>query len=94
MEFCSNTDQVDLPSWCVEMEFSLWTLLQLFAELILLVIIGFVSYSYFTYRKHKKIEKKKAKRMLEMNSNPQPSYTLITQPVETQSKTDKTKDYD
>lgn len=63
MEVCSNTDQIDLPSWCVEMEFTVWTFLQLIAEIILLGLIAFTSYHYFRWRRQKKIEKKMAKRL-------------------------------
>ena len=41
MEFCSNTDEVDLPSWCVEAEFTIWTWIQLIGEIILLGLLFF-----------------------------------------------------
>tara|TARA_R100001509_G_scaffold149684_1_gene108239 strand:+ start:439 stop:660 length:222 start_codon:yes stop_codon:yes gene_type:complete len=65
MEFCSNTDKVDLPSWCVEADFTIWTWIQLIGEIILLGLLFFTSYSYFKWKRNKRIEKLIRKRRME-----------------------------
>lgn len=63
-EVCSNTEKIDLPSWCVETpEFTVEVFGQLCAEILLLVFVFFCFHQWFRHRKDKKVGLERLRRM-------------------------------
>jgi cbb3-type cytochrome oxidase subunit 3 len=63
-EVCQpGVDDWGLPSWCVDYDLGVGSILQLALELLLLIIIFSVSYAYFDWRKKKKKEKEMISKM-------------------------------
>ena len=64
---CSNTDEVGLPAWCVDVpDATLETALQLCGELCFLGVLFFLSYRFFILRKQRAYMKR-------LNKTHQPS---------------------
>ena len=63
-EVCSNTDELDLPSWCVETpEFSVDVIGQLCLEVCFLFLLFFGLHQWFRHRRDKRVGLERLKQL-------------------------------
>ena len=88
-EVCSNTDQLDLPSWCVETpDFTFEVFGQLCLEICLLVFMFFCFHQWFRHRNDKKVGLERLRQMAN-----QPSVKGVLLSNQEHSESDNSKEF-